>query len=153
VPRITPDRNMNDPLGLLPFALASGGGTINGMPAEQAVAAGVTLLQRSAPLVRALAGRRAAILLPGGSAFVAALAGTEGRGAVLLNLLASPAEIAHQLSDGNVGAVFTLSSLASRIPDHVLKVELDELPRSALVTADEKTREVDLGSHFAFRLE
>ena len=144
---------MNDPLGLLPFALASGGGTINGMPAEQAVAAGVTLLQRCAPLVRALAGRRAAILMPGGPAFLTALAATEGRAAVLINALASPPEIAHQIADADVGAVFTLSALAAGIPAHVLRVELDDLPRSARVTADGQTREVDLGSHFAIRLE
>lgn len=144
---------MNDPLGLLPFALASGGGTINGMPAEQAVAAGVTLLQRCAPLVRALAGRRAAILLPNGSAFLTAFAATEGRAAVLINPLASPPEIAHQLSDGDVGAVLTISSLASGVPAHILRVELDDLPRSARVITDGRVREVDLGSHFAFRLE
>lgn len=144
---------MNDPLSLLPFALAGGGGTINGMPAEQAVAAGVTLLQRSAPLVRALAGRRVALLLPNGPAFLTALAAAEGRGAVLVNRLAAPPEIAHQLADADVGAVFTLSTLAARLPAHLLRVELDEAPRSALVVRDGTERVVDLGSHVGFRLE
>lgn len=144
---------MNDPLGLLPFALAGGGGTINGMPAEQAVAAGVTLLQRCAPLVRGLAGRRAALLLPGGPSFLTALAASEGRGAVLVNPLSAPPEIAHQLRDADVGAVFTVAALADRLPTELLRVELDESPRSARVTVGGETRLVDLGSHVGFRLE
>lgn len=144
---------MNDPLSLLPFALAGGGGTINGMPAEQAVAAGVTLLQRCAPLVRALAGRRVAVLLPNGPAFLTALAAAEGRGAVLVNPLAAPPEIAHQLGDADVGAVFTTSALADRLPAQLLRVELDESPRSARVVHDGTERVVDLGSHVGFRLE
>lgn len=144
---------MNDPLSLLPFALAGGGGSINGMPAEQPVAAGVALLQRCAPLVRALAGRRAALLLPGGPAFLTALAATEGRGAVLVDPLAAAPEIDHQLGDADVGAVFTLAALADRLPAGVLRVELDGAPRSALVIHDGQRRVVDLGSHVGFRLE
>ena len=62
---------MSDPLALLPLALAAGAGRVGvagadagDYDAQQLVAAGLTLLQRSAPLVRALSGRRAAILLP-----------------------------------------------------------------------------------------
>ena len=53
---------MSDPLALLPLALAAGGGRIGVagdehlLDAQQLVAAGLTLLQRSAPLVRALSG-------------------------------------------------------------------------------------------------
>ena len=52
---------MSDPLALLPLALAAGAGRIGVAgdalyDAPQLVAAGLTLLQRSAPLVRALGG-------------------------------------------------------------------------------------------------
>ena len=103
---------MSDPLSLFPMALAAGGGRIDGLECQQLVAAGVTLLQRSAPLVRALSGRRAGILLPTGPAFITALAASDGRGAVLLSQGASPSDVAWQLSDADVGAVFTVSALA-----------------------------------------
>ena len=115
---------MSNPLALLPLALAAGGGRIGTagtapshfLEAQQLVAAGLTLLQRSAPLVRALSGRRSAILLPTSSAFLTALAASDGRGAVLVNPLAAPAEIAFQIRDANVGAVFTTSAFAARLP-------------------------------------
>ena len=144
---------MTDPLAVLPLALAAGGGTVDSHDAGALVAAGVTLLQRSAPLVRALAGKRAAILLPTSPQFLVALAASEGRGAVLVNPLAAPAEIAFQLEDANVGAVFTISSLAERVPAQVMRVMLDEAPRRATVVAGGQAREVDLGTHFGLQLE
>src|SRR5919107_6128601 len=107
---------MTDPLALLPLALAAGGGRVDQYEAQQLVAAGLTLLQRSATLVRALSGRRSAVLLPTSPAFVTALAASEGRGAVLVNPLAARAEIADQLADAGVGAVFTTSAFATRLP-------------------------------------
>ncbi len=143
---------MTDPLGVLPLALAAAGGSIDGHPVAQLVAAGTTLLQRSAPLVRALAGRRAAILLPSGPTFVVALAACEGRGAVLVNPLAAPLEIAHQLRDADVGAVLTSSALAAKLPEGTVQVHLDDAPRTARVLAGGATRDVDLGSHFGLDL-
>lgn len=139
---------MADPLDYLPYALAAHGGTVDGIPAAQLVAAGLTLLQRSPPLVRALAGRRAAILLPTGAPFITALAASDGRGAVLINPLAAPAEVAHQIADAGVGAVFTTTTLAPRVPGHVVRVLLDDAPRSARVVAPNLSVAVDLGSHF-----
>ena len=144
---------MSDPLAVLPLALAAGGGTVDSYDAGQLVAAGVTLLQRSAPLVRALAGRRAAILLPTSPQFLVALAAAEGRGAVLINPLAAPAEIAFQLADANVGAVFTSAAFAPRVPGHVIRVLLDDAPRQARVLVDGQARDVDLGTHFGLQLE
>lgn len=150
---------MSNPLALLPLALAAGGGRIGAAGAEvdyevqQLVAAGVTLLQRSAPLVRALNGRRSAILLPTSPAFIAALAASEGRAAVLLDPHGAPAEIAYQCDDAGVGAVFTTSALASRAPDGMPVVLLDDAPRSAQMHFDGRTRSVDLGSHFGLSLE
>src|SRR5688500_2193998 len=117
------------------------------------VAAGLTLLQRSAPLVRALHRRRAGILLPTSPAYLTALAASEGRGAVLINPLAARPEIAYQLSDANVGAVFTTAELADRLPDGMLRVLLDDSPRTARVLADGASRDVDLGSHHGLTLE
>lgn len=121
--------------------------------AGELVAAGTALLMRSAPLVRALAGRRAAILLPNSPAFLVALAASEGRGAVLINPLAAPLEIAYQLEDAGVGAVFTTSPLAGRLPPHVVRVLLDEAPRTARVVSGGDVREIDLGSHVGLELE
>ena len=144
---------MANPLAFLPYALAAHGGTVDGIGTPQLVSAGLTLLQRSAPLVRALAGRRAAILLPTGAPFISALSASEGRGAVLINPLAAPAEIAFQIADADVGAVFTSAALAPRIPDGTLRVLLDEAPRRATVVDQGRAVSVDLGSHFGLDLE
>jgi long-chain acyl-CoA synthetase len=139
---------------LLPLRTASGQGTVDGHPAQALVAAGFTLLQRCAPLVRALAGKRSGILLPSSPQFLTALAASDGRGAVLINPLAAPAEFAQQLQDAEVGAVFTIAAMAKRLPDHIPVVLLDEAPAHAIFTisgGDEQR--VDLGSHFGLELE
>ena len=138
---------MTDPLALLPLAVAAGGGTIDGLEAQQLTAAGLALLQRSAPLVRALSGRRAAILLPTSPRFLVALAASEGRGAVLVNPLAAPAEIAYQIADAHVGAVFTTTALAPRVPDGIVRVLLDDAPRAARVIANGSSAELSLAAH------
>lgn len=145
---------MTNPLALLPLAMAAGGGRIDEFEGQQLVAAGITLLQRSAPLVRALASRRAAILLPTSPAYFTALAASDGRGAVLINPLAARAEIAYQCADANVGAVFTSAALADRVPDTLTRVLLDDAPRAARVVApDGSAQAIDLGSHFGLSLE
>ena len=144
---------MSDPLALLPLAAAAGGGRVDGFDAGQLVAAGLAVLRRSAPLVRALSGRRAAILLPTSHQFLTALAASDGRGAVLKNPLAAPPEIAYQLNDADVGAVFTSSALASRLPAHVPRVLHDDSPRAARVIIDGRVSDLDLGSHVGLPLE
>lgn len=143
---------MSDPLGSLPLALAAAGGRVDQFEARQLVAAGLTLLQRCAPLARALLGRRAAILAPTSPQFLVALAACEGRGAVLVNPLAAAAEVAHQCADADVGAVFTVSAMAAKVPAGLPVVVLDDAPRSATVQLDDRTLTVDLGSHFALEL-
>lgn len=138
---------------LLPLAAAAGGGSVDGVQATQLVAAGFTLLQRSAPLVRALAGRRAAILLPPSAEYLTALAACDGRGAVLINPAAARAEIVHQLADAGVGAVFTNGALASRLPTDVPRVLLDDGVRTARVMVGEHEKTVDLGSHSGLLIE
>lgn len=141
-------------MDLLPLRAAAGGGSVDGFPASQLVSAGFTLLQRSIPLVRALAGKRAAILLPSSPQFLVALAACDGRGAVLVNPLAAAAEVAHQMRDADVGAVFTVKALASKIPDHLPRVLLDEAPTRATFTVpggDDQS--IDLGSHFGLSVE
>ncbi|HYW32778.1 MAG TPA: AMP-binding protein [Gemmatimonas sp.] len=148
---------MSEPLALLPLAVASGAGRIDHYDAGQLVAAGLTLLQRCAPLVRAMAGRRAAILLPTGPQFLTAMAACDGRGAVLVNPLAAPPEIAWQFQDAGVGAVFTNRLLSSRLPSQAMSgvplVLLDEAPRRATVAIDGRSIEVDLGSHRGLPIE
>ena len=141
-------------MDLLSLRAASGAGTIDGIPAPALVAAGFTLLQRSPVLVRALAGRRAAILLPTSPQFLVALAAADGRGAVLVNPLAAPAEVAAQLQDAGVGAVLTVAALVDRLPPGTVHALLDEAPAHAtVVAADGTTGRVDLGSHFGLDLE
>ena len=140
------------------MAMAAGGGRMRTSGGEwldsaQLVAAGITLLQRSAPLVRALAGRRSAILLPTSPAFVTALAASDGRGAVLINPLAAPAEIAFQCGDADVGAVFTISAFVPRLPAGLPHVLLDDAPRTARVVTPDRTQDVDLGSHHGLSVE
>ena len=148
------------PLSLPPFVdlltlrAAAGRGSIDGIKAAGLVAAGFTLLQRSPALVRALAGRRAAILVPTSPQFLVALAASEGRGAVLVNPLAAEAEIAYQLADAGVGAVLTIGSLAKRLPAGTVHALLDEAPTSATVVgADGGSTRIDLGSHFGLELQ
>jgi len=143
---------MSNPLALLPMAIAAGRGRVNEFEAQQLIAAGFTLLQRSAALVRALSGRRAAILLPTSPAYVTALAASDGRGAVLIDPLASPAGIAFQCADADVGAIFTRSSLVARVPAGMTVVLMDDAPRSARVIAQGASRLVDLGSHHGLSL-
>lgn len=141
-------------MDLLPLRVAAGGGSVDGFPAPQLVSAGFTLLQRSVPLVRALAGKRAAILLPSSPQFLVALAASDGRGTVLVNPLAAAAEVAHQLRDADVGAVFTVKALASKVPNRIPRVLLDDAPASATFTApNAEEKAVDLGSHFGLSLE
>lgn len=141
-------------MDLLSLRAAAGGGSLDGFPAAQLVAAGFTLLQRSAPLVRALAGKRAGILLPSGAQFLTALAASDGRGAVLINPLAAPAEIAHQVADAEVGAVFTIAAMQGKLPSHIPRVLLDDAPRSATFTVPGGDAvEIDLGTHFGLSLD
>ncbi len=144
---------MSNPLSVLPYAMAAHGGTLDDMPASQLVAAGLTLLQRCGPLPRALYGRRAALLLPTGPQFLVGLAACDGRAAVLLNPLASPSELRHQLDDANVGAVFTIATLAPKLPAGILQVLLDDAPQHATLLHDGTTTPIDLGSHVGLELE
>lgn len=150
---------MSDPLALLPLALAAGGGRIRVAATgtehevQQLVAAGLTLLQRSAPLVRALLGRRSGLLLPPSPAFISALAASDGRGAVLMDPRAPAEDVAFQCADAGVGAVFTIAPLAPRLPAGMTAVLLDDTPRLARVAAGGTTREIDLGTHHGLSLE
>src|SRR5512140_3475409 len=147
-------QSLSNPLSLLPIALAAGNGRVDGVLAPSLVAAGFTLLQRSAPLVRALSGRRSAILLPPSGAFLTALAASDGRAAVLLSTDISRDEAARQLDDAGVGAVFTTRALRDRLPaDARVVVFLDEAPRRAVVVVGGAETDIDLGSHFGLSLE
>lgn len=156
---------MSDPLALVPFALAAGGGHLGGLPAAQLVAAGVTLLQRAAPLVRALAGRRSGVLLspttstsaPAG-AWLVALAASDGRGMVVLappanRRLDAVCEALH------IGALFTtretLTAWPVQLPPTMPVVLLDDAPLVArLQSADGALdRVIDLGTHFGIPVE
>ena len=72
---------------------------------------------------------------------------------MLVNPLAAPPEIAYQLADANVGAVFTNTALAPRINDSVVRVLLDDAPRRARVLWQGQSRDVDLGAHAGLALE
>jgi hypothetical protein len=153
-----------DPLTLLPYALAAGGGRVGRLEVTSLVAAGVTLLQRSAPLVRALAGGRSAILLPKGAAadgpmraqplaaFLVALAASDGRGAVLCSPSATADGLGEVITRLRIGAVFTTAPAAHLVPEGVATVLLDEAPLRALVRVGDREQPVDLGTHYGLTL-
>jgi hypothetical protein len=141
-----------DPLALLPYALAAGGGRVGSYETATLVAAGLTLLQRSAPLVRALSGRRAGLLLRSGPEWVVALAASEGRGAVVLDPLANREEMVTHITTHGIGAVFTTTTLAERLPADIPIVLLDEAPARARIVLGDRDATVDLGSHFGLDL-
>ena len=121
--------------------------------AQQLTAAGLTLLRRSASLVRVLSGRRSAILLPASPAFYVALAASEGRAAVLIDPRTSRSGIAYQLATESVAAVFTSSVLATKLPAHLARVVMDDAPHTAHVAIDGIGRDIDLGSHVGLPVE
>jgi long-chain acyl-CoA synthetase len=71
---------------------------------------------------------------------------------VLVNPLAAPAEVAYQLEDAGVGAVFTTAALAPKVPDDIPRVLLDDAPRTARVDIGGTSRSVDLGTHHGLDL-
>ena len=147
---------VSDPLGLLPLAHRRRRRRIvDGYEAQQLVAAGLTLLQRSAPLVRALQRRRSAILLPTSPAFFTALAAIRRprRGARQSARVAAPRSRIRS-PDANVGAVFTNAALAHRAPDGVAAraARRRAAHRRASITGG-ASHDVDLGSHHGLTLE
>ncbi|AMW05365.1 hypothetical protein [Gemmatimonas phototrophica] len=141
-----------DPLALLPYALAAGGGRVGPYETTTLVAAGLTLLQRCAPLVRALSGKRAGVLLPDGPEWIVALAASEGRGAVVLDPLVLRDDLVTHITNYRIGAIFTKSALAERLPVGIPHVLLDEAPTRVHVIAGDRTTTIDLGSHFGLDL-
>ncbi len=148
---------MSSPFSLVPYALAASGRSIHGLPMNTLVAAGFTLLQRSAALVRALTSSRPAILLPSGAATLTALAACDGHVALVVDPETQHSTLARQLADADVGVVFTLSALTERLTAEMLAslviVLLDDVPAHATVRANASARTVDLGSHVALRVE
>jgi len=144
---------------LVPLRIAAANGTVAQTAASAAVAAGFTLLQRCVPLVRSLAGRRSALLLPQSKAALTALAASDGRGALLLDPAAPPHTWARQLQLANVGAIFTLNRFLGPLGAIDLpRIVLDDAPTSAQFlaapqsAAREVPRTIDLGSHFGLEL-
>jgi acyl-CoA synthetase (AMP-forming)/AMP-acid ligase II len=148
-----PTHALTEPLALVPLAVAAHGGHVDDLEAQQLVAAGLTLLRRCAPLVRAFMARRAAILLPTGPAYLTALAAAEGRGALLLDPAIGPGELARQLESANAGAVLTLAAYEHLLPDAMPRVRLDDAPAHAMFIGGDGRRVVDLGSHVGLAIE
>lgn len=143
---------MADPLSLLPYALAAGGGVIDGLECRQLVAAGLALRPRSALVTQALARGAAYLALPPGAAFLTALAACDGFPVRLLD--PSALDIARTLTASGpaTGVVFTRSSQVDQLPPGFLSVLLDESPVRAQVRQHDVAREVDLGAHFGLDL-
>ncbi len=143
---------MSDPLTIFTLAIAAAGGRVDAFEAQQLVAAGLTLKQRSVALVKALAMGRSALLLSGSPAFWVALAASDGSGALLIDTTLSDDEIAWQLSDAKVCAVFSVASEVERVGGGRTLVLLDEAPFRARVISDGRSIDVDLGSHHGLEL-
>jgi acyl-CoA synthetase (AMP-forming)/AMP-acid ligase II len=144
---------MPSPLSLISLAAAARGGSIDGMDSRQLVAAGVTMLQRCAPLVRVMAAGRGAVLLENSPAYLVALAACEGHGAVLLDPRGTAVEIARALDEMHARVVFTAERYAGSLDDGVAKVLLDELPGHVVFVHGPQRRRVDVGSHFGLEIE
>lgn len=144
---------MNEPLSYLPYAIAAGDGRAANVAATALVAAGLTLLQRSASLVRALSGRRSAIALPPGPGFFVALAASDGRAAVLLDPEGAPSAISRRIAAPDVGAVFTTRELAAQLDASVPRVIMNAAPRRAQCIIGDVVTDVDLGSHHGLHVE
>ena len=144
---------MSNPFSLLPFAVAAAGARVAEHPAHALVAAGVTLLQRCAPLVRTLAVQPPAVLLPRGAALVTALAACDGHVALLVDANLPSAERDAELAGAPFGVLFTLRGYAQHCPQDVVTVLLDDVPGRAVVNVDGQSRVVDLGSHVGLALE
>lgn len=143
---------MTDPLSLTPFALAAGAGAVDGFECRRLVAAGLGLLQRAAPLVRALAGRRSGVLLPPSHRWLTALAASEGRAAVVLDADAAADLLSAQIEHCSIGAVFTLSAFGQLLPPG-LRVYLDDAPERCVLHVSGVERAIDLTSHQGLDLE
>lgn len=124
-----------DPLGLLPYALAAGGGRVDSHEASALVAAGFTLLQRSLPLVRALGTAPVAVRPARWAEVLVALAASDGRGLRVLPPQQDSAGFLHP----------------ERGPAE-LSVDLRATPLQATVCTSHHTQVVDLGSHFGLDL-
>ena len=144
---------MSDPLSFLPLSLAGANGAIDGIDCRRLVASGVALLQRTASLVRALDRRRSAILLPMGQPLMVALAASAGRAALLLDPSLDPERIATALRTAQAGGVFTLRTLADRLPTDIPRLLLDESPSYAEWSNGATIRRVDLSLHDGLMLE
>jgi len=141
-----------DPLSLVPYAIAAGGGYLEDVAAARLVTAGLTLLQRSAPLVRSLSGKPAAMLVPDGLRTLIALAASEGRTIHLLPAEATTEALASLMTQYDIGAIFTTHAFDSQLPEAVTAVFLDEAPWNAEVRSDAQIRRVDLGTHHGLAL-
>lgn len=126
---------------------------MDGYPVPTLVAAGHALLQRCAPVVRALQGRQLAVLLPPSHRVITALAASEGRSAIFLDPSLGPDLLADVLDREGVGACLTISPLAPRLPAALWRVELDQSTRSATVVGPEGSRTIDLSTHSGLHLE
>ncbi|HEU6451763.1 MAG TPA: AMP-binding protein [Gemmatimonadaceae bacterium] len=144
---------MPNPLSLISLAAAARGGSIDGIDSRQLVAAGVTMLQRCAPLVRELAAGRGAVLLENSPAYLVALAACEGRGAVLVDPNAPAEEMERVLEETGARVVFTVERCAGSLGEGVARVLLDELPGHVVFEHGPQRRRVDVGSHFGLEIE
>lgn len=156
-----------DPLGLLPYALAAGGGRLDGMDVPRLVAAGVTLLQRSAPLVRAMSGRHAAVAPTAWRDWLVALAASDGRGLLTVPTPpeVSPATAQATMASHDVGAMFLSARGSAAWGEAVATsggtivgtavactVGLEDAPQRAHVRSADREQTVDLGTHFGLDL-
>jgi acyl-CoA synthetase (AMP-forming)/AMP-acid ligase II len=144
---------MPNPLSLISLAAAARGGAIDGIEARQLVAAGVTMLQRCAPLVREMGAGSGAVLLPNSAHYLAALAACEGRAAILLDPEGGRDDVAAALAANDGRVVFTLERYGGIVRGEFARVLLDELPGHVAYEHDGRRRRIDVGSHFGLSIE
>lgn len=144
---------MSDPLSYLPLAIAAANGTLDGVEARRLVASGVALLQRTAPLVRALQGRRTLLVLDRGAPLLVALAASDGHPAMLLDPSGGARATREAPGAATAGAAFTVRALETHVPPGLPLVILDEAPARARWEVAGESRAIDLAMHEGLHLE
>jgi hypothetical protein len=145
---------MPNPLSYVPYAIAAAGGSVNGHSARALIAAGITLLQRCPPLVRALATSSPASLLLPSAAFVTALGASDGHALLVLDPREVMFRVKETLAAAGTRVVFTEAAFAAQVPIETICVLLERVPQFATVRLSATDiRSVDLGSHFGLELE
>ena len=145
---------MLDPFSLLPLSLAAQRGRVDDFEAQQLVAAGLTLLQRSRTArsrAQSASARRSCFRRRPRSS----PRSPPPRVAARCSSIRSPrrARSPTSFATRTSAPCSRTRALAAALPADIPRVLLDDAPRTARVLVDGASRDVDLGSHVGMTIE